>query len=257
MRRCSVTSGSANDHPDNRGLVVLYSRSPSMPGSGYRLVDQTLNRKDAGISSSGTPPTWELAPGCQLGLKFDGTTQSGTASVSSNATGLTVAFWWKTTSSSGNYVAIGWFNLIWIGLSNGKLAFYPNSGGQAIEPTAIANDGKWHRCVATHLNSTSKVFVNGVERASNTGSLYHAPLTPMGVAQFGSSASFRFPGSLAGIRVHSVGFPPDWAARDYRYSQSLLGDPRLNTFNRSVPVESVGGGSIPVFMNHYRQQGIC
>lgn len=240
MPRYIATSNVANCHPDNRGLRVLYVMSPSMPGSNIRVVDQSGYRRDAAIAAA---PVMAMAPGGQLGLKFDGSTQSGTAPNSSGASGLTVAFWWKTTSASGNCVAVGWFDRIWIGISAGKLAFYPNSTGQAIEATASANDGKWHRCVATHLSGVSKVFVDGVERASTSGTLHTTPITTMGVAQFGSSTGFRFPGSLAGIRVHGVGFTPDWAVRDYQYSQDLLNDPRLVSFYRGGYSEVVGGVS--------------
>jgi hypothetical protein len=220
----------ATDHPDNAELRGLYLRHPALPGSSSLIPDFSVRRRNAVIVNA--PPV-DFAPGGQLGWKFNGSNQSATAYNPSGAPGLTVAFWWKTTSASSNWVAVGWYNLIWIGLSAGKLAFYPNSGGQAIEPTAIANDGKWRRCVATHLNGTSKVFVNGVERASAAGTLYTtAVIATVGIGQFGNNASFFFPGSLAGIRIHAKGFPPDWAARDYRYSQSLEADPRLACFNR-------------------------
>lgn len=254
MPKYLATFTAANSHPDNRGLRALYVMSPSMPGSNLRLVDQSRNRRDAAISAA---PVRDVAPGGQLGLKFNGSTQSGTAPNSSGDSGLTVAFWWKTTSTTSNYVAIGWFDRMWVGLENGKLAFFPNYTGSVREPVATANDGKWHRCVATHLGGVSKVFVDGVERASGAGTLHTTPIATMGVAQFGSSTTYRFPGSLAGIRVHGVGFQPDWAARDYRYSQQLENDPRLVTFFRGGYSEVVGGSAIPVFMNHYRQQGIC
>lgn len=154
----------ATDHPDNLGLRVLYVVSPSAPGCNLRIVDQSLFRRDAAISGA---PDRDMAPGGQLGLKFNGSTQSGTApnpSYGAGSSGLTVAFWWKTTSTTGNYVAIGWFDRMWVGLENGKLAFFPNYTGSIRESSsAIGNDGKWHRCVATHLNGVSKVFIDGVE----------------------------------------------------------------------------------------------
>lgn len=240
MPRYLATSSVANNHPDNLGLRVLYAMSPSMPGSSLRIVDRSLNRRDAVIAGA---PDSDMAPGGQLGWKFNGSTQSGTAPNSSGASGLTVAFWWKTTSTTSNYVAIGWFNRMWVGLENGKLAFFPNYTGSIREPAATANDGKWHRCVATHLNGTSKVFIDGVERASGAGTLHTTPIATMGVAQFGSSTGYRFPGSLAGIRVHGVGFQPDWAVRDYQYSQRLESDPRLVSFYRSGYSEVAGGVS--------------
>ncbi len=221
----------ATDHPDNAELRGLYLRHPALPGSSSLMPDFSVRRRDAVILNG--PPV-DFAPGGQLGWKLNGSNQAATAYNPSGSAGLTVAFWWKTLSWAGNYVAVGWYNLIWIGLSNGKLAFYPNSGGQAIESTAIANDGKWHRCVAIHLSGVSKVFVDGVERASAAGTLYSTPITTVGIGQFGNNASFRFPGSLAGIRIHAKGFPPDWAARDYRYSQSLEADPRIRSFSRRL-----------------------
>lgn len=251
--------GLATDHPDNAELRGLYLRHPALPGSSSLMPDFSVRRRNAVILNG--PPV-DFAPGGQLGFKFNGSTQSGTApnpSYGAGSSGLTVAFWWKTTSTTSNYVAIGWFNAVWVGLENGKLAFFPNYTGSIRESSsAIGNDGKWHRCVATHLDGVSKVFIDGVERGSGAGTLHTTPIATMGVAQFGSSTGYRFPGSLAGIRIHAKGFPPDWAARDYQYSQRLETDPRIRSLTKRYYTTAAGGGggALPVFVHHYRQMGI-
>lgn len=228
----------ASDHPDNRALQVLMVRGPDMPGNSSRLCDFGPRNRHTTLLNA---PIWEAAPGGQLGLKLNGTNQRGTCTNPSGAAGLTVAMWWKTTTASGNVVAVGWSNKIWIGASSGRVTFYPAGSGQAQEATASSNDGKWHRIVAIHLAGTSKVFVDGIEKNSAAGTLHTTPITTMEVGAFGGW--FLFPGSLAGIRVHAVGFSADWAARDWKYSQNLETDPRLSQFARQSYTAGGGGGS--------------
>lgn len=242
----------ATDHPDNAELRGLYLRHPALPGSSSLMPDFSVRHRDAVILNG--PPV-DFAPGGQLGWKLNGSDQAATAYNPSGADGLTIAFWWKTTSASSNWVAVGWYDRIWIGLSAGKLTFFTNGGQSVQESVASANNGKWHRCVGIHLGGVSKVFVDGVEKASASKTLYTTPITTVGIGQFGNNASFRFPGSLAGIRIHAKGFPPDWAARDYQYSQSLETDPRIRSFSKRY-YTIAAGGALPVFVHHYRQMGI-
>jgi len=128
---------------------------------------------------------------------------------------FSLSFWVKTTQSGGagqwwqgrclvdGFVASN-TNDFGTSLSGNNFAFGTGNPDTTIVSTAVINDGAWHQCVATRVQSTGamQIYVDGVWQASGIGGTN--ALTTAAALRFGcrqTGINF-FNGSLDDIRIY-------------------------------------------------------
>lgn len=270
MPQYLVTSELANSHPDNRGLKALWIDPPG--SSGVAMVDRFRGQFNL---SPRNAPTRSLSPFGGGAFRFDSASSRYFRTTIPVVTSLPVAVCcWAYPFSNHNgsifdcrslSVDFTGFNLS--SRSTGQIRWYQNGGAGRTIATAVSTFplNRWTRVSAFALSATEyRIYLNGVRLvtgSSDSGTTFNTTGTNVGRFEAGASSGEPFNGFISDLRVWSgtelTQDPDAFILRDYLYSQRLLSDPRLNTFFRGGYSEVVGGSAIPVFINHYRQQGIC
>jgi hypothetical protein len=118
-----------------------------------------------------------LAADANKAVSFDGVNDivSVAHSTSLNATsGVTIEAWVKRSKTGawqnilakpGNGAVAAQNYALWINTTNQPVAYFGN-GSSSISATAPAIDTNWHHIVATYDETTAKVYIDGVLRAS-------------------------------------------------------------------------------------------
>jgi hypothetical protein len=186
-------------------------------GSGSTAIDSSGNGHTGSLTGK---PSW-VAGIAGDALAFNGSNQSVSVSSTAgfNTYRLTVATWFKTTSTSGvhgliNKYASGSHNGYQLFMSNGKLcawyfrdsADYVWDGTGCTLPTPGYNDGQWHMATFTVDSTGGKLYVDGTLKASRTWNGRPGSSTSTSGLSFamepGVSGS-HFQGSLDEIRIYS------------------------------------------------------
>ncbi|BBA97052.1 putative fibronectin protein [Actinacidiphila reveromycinica] len=157
--------------------ATLYWRYDAASGS-YTADSSPSN--DSGVSVGG--PVHGVTPGAVPGSKaytFNGTSQwTYSDRAHPQPTQYSVEAWFKTTTTSGGKI-IGFGNdptqtsthydkHIYM-LNSGQVVFGINPGTvKTLTTPAKYNDGAWHQVVATEGSGGSKLYVDGVLKASST-----------------------------------------------------------------------------------------
>ena len=173
----TVTNGTTGSPPPTPLTGALVSYWALDEGIGTTAADTSGNGNTATLMNG---PTW-TAGRRGSALSFDGLTQyvRVPSTPALNAYPLTVAFWMKTSSTSGvrgvvNKYADMSLNGWQVYMSSGKLcAWYIKDGSNYIDdntacPLAVAgyNDNQWHQVVFVVDASGGKFYVDGLPQAA-------------------------------------------------------------------------------------------
>ena len=173
----TVTNGTTGSPPPTPLTGALVSYWALDEGIGTTAADASGNGNTATLMNG---PTW-TAGRRGSALSFDGLTQyvRVPSTPALNAYPLTVAFWMKTSSTSGvrgvvNKYADMSLNGWQVYMSSGKLcAWYIKDGSNYIDdntacPLAVAgyNDNQWHQVVFVVDASGGKFYVDGLPQAA-------------------------------------------------------------------------------------------
>jgi hypothetical protein len=218
---CHQTTGGQNiDAGISRQVLVM--NSPVVPTDyiAYWKLDETngaIASDSSGNGNTGTVvgATWSTNGQVNGCLNFNGLNNYVQVT---NPLGddFSISFWVKTTQvgSSGQwyqgsglvdgYVAAN-ANDFGTALSSNFFAFGTGKPDTTIVSTTPINDGVWHQCVATRVESTGAltIYVDGLPQGSGTGSTN--PLKASTYLRFGSrqnGANF-FNGSLDEIKLYT------------------------------------------------------
>jgi hypothetical protein len=218
---CHQTSGGQNiDVGISKSVLVMNSLVVPTDYIGYWTLDETngvIADDSSGNGNNGTVngATWSSNGKVNGCLNFNGVNNS--VQVNNDVSNdFSISFWVKTTQTGGSgqwwqgrglvdgYVVAN-TNDFGTALLGNQFAFGTGSPDTTISSTMAINDGAWHQCVATRLQSsgTLSLYVDGILQASGNGStnsLKASPYLRFGARQTG--ANF-FNGSLDDIRIYN------------------------------------------------------
>jgi PKD repeat protein len=204
-----------------------------------------------GVSQYGRP---SAVGGTNTAVNLNGT--SGVVS-STQAWGAPTTYsaeaWFNTTTTRGGRI-VG-FGSSSSGLSSsydrmvclrndGKLAFGVSSGGQQNAVTAASyNDGAWHHVVATQGPDGMRLYVDGVERATNpttTGSSYTGYWRAGGDRCWTGTTSSYLAGQLDDVAIYPVALSAAQVGEHYVASgRTLANRPPTASFTSAATFLSV------------------
>lgn len=156
----------------------------------------------------------------EAGLSFDGANDSvtfGTAPSLSGETDFTVSAWIRTTSTADGVVIQqrnGGFNGEYVLKlhADGRVNFFVYGNGTfqySFSTSATVNDGRWHHLTAMRSGTGGSIFIDGVQRASATGTIVDLD-SSIGV---GVGADIRdnnqyFNGRIDDVRIYDQALSP-------------------------------------------------
>ena len=201
-----------NRDPDTsslkQGLVGAWI--PSVSGSGLLLPDLS------GYGNNGTLTNMDASDwvSSQYGraLDFDGTDDNvdfGSSSILNCVNGLTISLWAKRNGAGGglaNYHA--WLQRfggsttgyqLYVPNSDNVLRFYTNT---IVVSSYTMSDTEWHHLLVTNNGTTTRIYVDGIQRGSASQSLVDVPTsTTNNFGRFGTSGAAN--GQLDDIRIYN------------------------------------------------------
>jgi hypothetical protein len=184
---------------------------PLDAASGSVAVDATGNGNNGTVVGATWNPNGEVN-GC---LSFNGINNyvQITNTISND---FSIAFWVKTTQTAGTGQwwqgaglvdgdATGVANDFGTALTGGKFAFGVGNPDTTLVSTNLINDGAWHQCVATRVQSNGaiKLYVDGNLQATGIGNT--KSLTASASLRFGQilSGGGYFNGNLDEIKIYN------------------------------------------------------
>ena len=151
-------------------------------------------------------------------------------------TEFTTEAWFSTTTTRGGRI-IGFgssatsalsssYDRIVCMLNDGRISFGVSSGGQqtAVSPASY-NDGQWHHVVATQGPAGMRLYVDGIERASNpatTGASYTGYWRAGGDRCWSGATSGYFNGTLDEVAVYPKALSAQAVGQHYAASGRTL-----------------------------------
>jgi hypothetical protein len=129
---------------------------------------------------------------------------------------FTLSLWVKTTQT-GTKVAVGNIGTsnYWLGISSGKASM--NAGNAATESSATVSDGSWHLLSGVHdgPGQLTKVYVDGVERASAPTTANGDTGSQLALGAFGTSAGFNWVGQYDEGHISNAVRSADWLRSEF------------------------------------------
>ncbi|MDB5937253.1 MAG: hypothetical protein JWQ01_4597, partial [Massilia sp.] len=236
-------------HPLNAGRRAWWLTLPGLDGGGtwydlMGLCHAPLNNMDAASGYRGT-----TRPGGWGHLLFDGVNDfanAGSPPALSPTTGLSVAAWVRPTSTPATNAAILKKNgsyILRFGASNALAAFI--NGSSIVGGTAP--NGAWSRVVSTYDQVNLKLYVNGLEVATNSLAVaITANGNPLSIGATTASAE-ALPASIDDVSVWGRGLSAAEVFADFMLSRA--GYPGvLNRWRPSITTFLASGTTITIVM---------
>lgn len=186
----------------NRGLIL------HLPFDGNEL-DISGNNRNATLPGSGVSLTNDRFGVPNKAYSFNGTSAMsvGWNQLTGN-TARTASVWFKT-NATGSGIFLGWGgnntnlvadigNLVFSSVS--FLGYFGYSNDTYISPNTYS-DNQWHQLVFTHDGATSKLYIDGNLKKTETRS-YNTSASALKIGSSASNSSF-FNGNLDEVRVYS------------------------------------------------------
>jgi hypothetical protein len=235
-----TTGGQFIDVGISRQTITANALVVPVDYNGYWALDETTGTNAFDSSGNGnagkvTNAVWNANGQLQGCLNFNGT-NSAVQILRAISNDFTISLWVRTTQLGGSgqwYRGAGLvdgdfpFNANDFGtaLSAGKFAFGIGNPDTTISSITPINDGAWHHCVATRVQSTGAISIYVDGNLETTGVGNTNPLTASGALLFGALASGGgyFNGSLDDVKI----FPRALGGNEVAalYDNSAFGPP--------------------------------
>ena len=205
------------------GLVGYWSAW--LGSSGYRLLDRTVYANHGSLVNMDAGTDWigaTIQGRSGRVLDFDGTNDyiDFSASTGKITNLITVASWFKTTQSGSigrlcakpRIAANQQAYSLATNVSANKASFLVNTSGggtNIITSTTSVNTGDWFFVAGTYDATNIRIFVNGLQEASNTqsGTLLYDNDLPFQIGRFDSLGQY-FSGQIGSIGLYNRALNP-------------------------------------------------
>jgi len=199
MQYCDSTTWRAMGNTPITGLIGWWNFDE---GSGTSAADSTGNGNTGALQNT---PTWTTSGKINGALTFNGTNQEvDTASIAGITNTFTVAFWEKTSVTSGQVIwQMGGSAVCKVDYSGHNIGCTVQANtATTIAATAI-DDGNWHHIAYVVNNTTQNLYVDGVSKATGTETPAGLPNTSCfgGGNCWGTSSWFN--GTIDDARVYN------------------------------------------------------
>jgi hypothetical protein len=185
------------------GLILYYKFDE---GSGTTALDASGNSRNGTLSGT-IPPSYVTGYIGTNALSFNGLhsyVDSGVDSAANLGTGNFTAVCWIKTTYGSTEVAIGKNSGVgdkyWLGTSG---TAFGSVNGHNITGGSSVSDGNWHHLAMTCNGGTITVYLDGTSVATGSYTGACNPSGNMHVGDWGTSAQFRWNGSLDEVALYN------------------------------------------------------
>jgi hypothetical protein len=159
-------------------------------------------------------PTWTKAFNGAGALSFNAANSQYVwlgSPASLQVTSISVASWFKTTSSQPMDIYRWLYNGVELGLNQGNVQFFffDSNKQYTVTSPSTYNDGSWHQAVGTYDGTNVKLYVDGVLVATRaiTDTIFYGS-GGAAIGREGAIASNYFNGLIADVRIYNYALPP-------------------------------------------------